>query len=241
MPQPILCPVRNNLHLTRKAIKTFRDQDIAGGVEILVVNNASTDGTTEWLNSQSDLQVIHKMTPYSVAKSWNTGLEFLFSRGHDHVLVVNNDVELLPYTYRYLLAQDAAFVTPVSVREFSVESGAPAHPLELPRRPHPDFSCFLIRRDTYRSIGPFDENFKIAFCEDGDYDIRMFKAGIRAFCIDMPFLHHGSATIKNADPQEIKMIQKQADANRAYFAKKWGFPMASPEYYAYMRKDEPMS
>jgi len=107
------------------------------------------------------------------------------------------------------------------------------------KRPHPDFSCFLIRKSLYEKVGPFDENFKIAFCEDGDYDLRMYAAGVRAYCIDLPYLHHGSMTVKNAEVEEVKRIQAQAEKNREYFFKKHGVHMGSGEYYKRLDKSDP--
>ena len=107
------------------------------------------------------------------------------------------------------------------------------------KRPHPDFSCFLIRKSLYEKVGPFDENFKIAFCEDGDYDLRMYAAGVRAYCIDLPYLHHGSMTVKNAEVEEVKRIQAQAEKNREYFYKKHGVHMGSEEYYKRLDKSDP--
>ena len=233
----IITPVRNNLHLTRKAVKTFRAQDIP--VEILIIDNASTDGTAQWLSAQRDLGVMHHDPPLSVAASWNRGLEFAFRQGADHALIVNNDTELRPDTYRLLLEDGGGFVTAVGTNDPEKIKPPYALPDPAAKRDHPDFSCFLIRKETYYKVGPFDENFKIAFAEDGDYDVRLFKAGIRAYCIDLPFLHHGSMTIKNSDPAEIRRIQIQADKNRQYFAKKHGFAMASPEYYRALGKGGP--
>lgn len=260
---PIICPVRNNLHLTRKAVATFQAQDIEGGVEILVVNNASSDGTNEWLQTQKEVGHVYYAPPVSVAESWNRMLQVVFKWGAEYALVVNNDVELRPDTYRLLVDDGGGFVTAVGTRdaekikslphdqlnqvtdEFLRREGAWGLPLSYPlpdpaaKRPHPDFSCFLIRREVYERVGPFDEGFKIAFCEDCDYDLRLYKSGIRAYCLDLPFLHHGSATIKNADPAEVRKIQVQAQRNREYFKSKWGFEVGSPEYYQCLGKGEP--
>lgn len=237
MYNPTICPVRNNLHLTRKALKAFRAQDIEGGADILLIDNASTDGTSQYLQAQRDIQIMHFDPPLSVAASWNTALKYVFSEGAEYALVCNNDTELLPQTYRLLVEDGGLFVTAVGCREWpsTIDPPDPAK-----KRNHPDFSCYLIRRKAWERIGPFDENFKIAFCEDGDYDMRLYKAGIQAYCLDLPFLHHGSMTIKNAELSEIRKIQKQADLNREYFKKKWGFPMASEEYYAAMGKGSPV-
>jgi len=250
----IICPVRDNLELTKKAVRTFKAQDI-GDICVCVVNNASTDGTTEWLNTFEDMTVVHFPSPRSVAESWNFALQYVFNGLGEYALVVNNDVELRPDTYRLLVEDGGEFVTAVGVRDRKKiekrtwESVAPDvreypfydYPKPDPnaKRPHPDFSCFLIRKSLYEKVGPFDENFKIAFCEDGDYDLRMYAAGVRAYCIDLPYLHHGSMTVKNAELEEVRRIQAQAEKNREYFFKKHGVHMGSEEYYKRLDKHGP--
>lgn len=243
MMNPVIMPVRNNLHLTKKAIESLRHQDIP--VDIVVIDNASSDGTAQWLATQNDIYYVFNESPASVAASWNMGLKYFFIvMDCEYCLVVNNDVELMPQTYRYLLADGGEFVTAVGARFIPAGDGVTDDTKALQEvinnaRPHPDFSCYLIRRTLYEKVGEFDENFKIAFCEDGDYDLRMNKAGYKPRCIGLPFLHHGSMTVKNSDPAEIRKILLQADENRKYFKQKWGFAMASPEYYNAMGKGEP--
>ncbi len=262
---PIIVPCRNNLALTKKAVKTFKEQDI-DDVHIFIINNGSTDGTNQWLTAQRDIIHMYMDPPASVAKSWNTALQAVFLAGAEYALVVNNDVELRPDTYRLLVEDGGGFVTAVGNRDPTcVEPiGQMAELLRggeyrkgqvmvLPsgvvdvyadvdpekKRPHPDFSCFLIRKDAYESVGPFDENFLIAFGEDWDYHIRLHNAGITAYCIDLPFLHHGSMTVKNADMSEVRKIHAQAEKNRAYFKQKWGMAGASKEYYDFFGKQQP--
>lgn len=224
----ILCPLRNGLSLTKHAIKTFREQDIA--TSILVIDNDSNDGTGQWLQTQKDISVSFQRPGLSVSESWNHGLQYIFKK-HTHCLVVNNDVELLPQTYSTLLQDGGPFVTAVGknepIKDFNWDREV------FNSRPHPDFSCFLIRRNAYYKIGPFDEKFKGAYCEDSDYHCRMHKLGIAANCISLPFYHHASGTLKNCSSDEQKAIKKQADLNRAYFKNKYGFEVGSPEYEAF--------
>ena len=105
------------------------------------------------------------------------------------------------------------------------------------RRPHPDFSCYLIRKWVYDRVGPFDEKFEGAFCEDWDYHVRLHRAGVEAYCIDLPFWHFGSQTIKNSPSDQADAIARQADRNREYFFRKWGFRGATAEYYAQFSPD----
>jgi O-antigen biosynthesis protein len=246
MFNPLICPVRNGLHLTRKAIKTFKAQDIEGGVDIIVIYNQSTDGTSEYLQTQHDIATMHFNPPLSVAASWNRALQWVFHAGAEYALVVNNDVEFRPDTYRHLVADGGGFVTAVGTRDPEKikppEAGNPYYlaPDPSKKRPHPDFSCYLIRRETYERVGEFDENFLIGYCEDSCYHVRMHRAGIHAEALELPFLHHGAQTIRYADPGEVRKIQIQADKNREYFRKKYGFSVASKEYYDYFSVSPPV-
>lgn len=49
------------------------------------------------------------------------------------------------------------------------------------QRPHPDFSCLLIRSEVADAVDWFDEAYFPTFCEDyPDMHVRMHRAGIRA-------------------------------------------------------------
>ena len=225
----ILFVARNCAHLTRKAVRSAQQQDI--DCDILVVDNASTDGTKPWLHSQ-DVSLIAMATQVSLSACWNIGLQTFFGIGRKHVLVCNTDIELRPDAYSLLLAHGGPFVTCVSVdtRERVGTPGDREASPSLGERPHPDFSCFLIRPEVVEKVGWFNEDLYPAFVEDCDYHVRMHRAGVKAVCIDVPFLHHGSATMKHADPEEQTRIRKGADRNREWFKRTYGAAIGSPEY-----------
>lgn len=221
----VLMLVRNNLELTKRAIQSVLDQDIP--VTLYVVDNDSAPEIRDFLRESKVLS--WRMTPAKgVSASWNFGLDYLFETAQcKHVVVVNNDVELRHDTVRELIEDHGLFVTAVSVD----------NPDQLQwdgvirKRPHPDFSCFKIRREVWQTVGKFDESM-VHYCSDGDYHLRMHQAGIEAYTIGIPFFHYASGTLKSADPDEKATILKQADADRDAFAKKWGCRIGSPEYYA---------
>jgi len=234
---PIICPVRNGMHLTREAVRTFLAQDI-GNVEVFIIDNDSQDGTTQWLWSQS-VRTVWFSPGKSVAASWNFGLRKVFAEGALYALVVNNDVELRPDTYRHLADDGGPFVTAVGTRDRKKIVSPYADPRPACKRPHPDFSCFLIRKSCYETVGPFDEKYLGAYCEDSDYHLRLHRAGITAQCLELPFLHHGAQTIVNASAAEAEAIRRQADANRAMFLQRERVEVGSPEYYAIFGNDAP--
>ena len=164
----------------------------------------------------------------------------------DYVLVCNNDVVLRPDTYRWLVDDGGGFVTAVGTKDEEkikplpyehrdangkLIGGGYARPDPSAKRPHPDMSCFLIRRSTWELVGDFNEAFYPAFVEDADYHVRMHRAGIKAESLELPFYHAGSATVNNADPNEQKYIRRQADKNRELFKTTYGFGVGSDAYY----------
>ena len=229
---PVIMPCRNNLWMTRDAVDDVLAQDI-GDVHLFASNNGSTDNTPQFLAGLDPEQVtvVHYVPPTSVAKQWNRGLEWAFANGAAYALVINNDVRLRDDTYRLLVADGGGFVTAVGVSPESAKFHRGPLPETLATRPHPDFSNFLIRREAWEAVGPFDEGFSGSYCEDWDYHVRLHKAGVTAHCTDVPFLHYGAATIKTAPTNEAAAMSEQAQRNREYFFKKWGVRGASPEYY----------
>ncbi len=230
----ILFVARNNLHLARQAVLSSQQQDIP--CDILVVDNCSTDGTKQWLVGQ-DVGVISLAMQASLSACWNMGLATFFQLGRSHVLVCNTDISLRSDAYRLLLAHGGPLVSCVSVDTVE-RMGTPGdrEALEsLGERPHPDFSSFLIRAEVIEKVGWFNEDYYPAFVEDCEMHVRMHRAGVPAVCIDVPFLHHGSATIKNADKAEAVSIARGAAANRERFRREYGCLPGTPEYQELFR------
>lgn len=223
----IVCIARNALPLTKAAIASFLKQDIP--VQVLVIDNGSTDGTTEWLHSQP-VYTIHYRQAKSVAECWNRAIRLCMVED-DHVLVCNNDVELRPDTYRLLLENGGPFVTAIEVFDKKQMDT-----VDVTRQgPHPDFSCFLIRKECWQKFSAqpergFDMEMKIAYVEDCDAHVRLHRLGIPAISIYVPFYHARSSTVKHSDEGEAQRIREQADRNRERFYQKYGVRVGTPEY-----------
>jgi len=222
---PIVVIARGNLHLTKKAVASFLAQDIP--VEVLLINNASTDSTAAWMATLgSRVMQIHFRDQKSVAECWNYGISWCFKQGAEYVLAANNDVELRPDTYRLLVENEGLFVTASEVFDRAEMGRVDV----LEQGPHPDFSCFLVRRECWDQFRGFDEGMKIAYVEDCDAHVRLHRLGIPAVSIFVPFYHAKSSTVKLADPQESERICKQAELNRERFYAKYGERIGTPGY-----------
>ncbi len=224
----IITLCHNALPLTQRAIESFLAQDI-GDVRVLAFNNGSTDGTPRYLDTlYPRVQTIHYYPQKGVSYGWDTCLKAVFDTGVEHALVSANDVELRSDTYRVLLGDGGGFVTGVGTSDGALyPGGAPSGA----RRPHPDFSLFLIRKAVWEEVGCFDETM-VSWASDLDYHLRMEKAGIQAVSIDLPFYHVAAGTIKSASKREQDELGQQAERDRARFEAKWNLKVGSDEYYA---------
>jgi GT2 family glycosyltransferase len=228
---PVLLLTHNCLSMTKRCVESIRAQDIP--TEIGIIDNGSTDGTPDWIDGEK-VQAVLFGGNAGVSKGWNTGLRLAFAEpDHTHVLVLNNDTVLPPYFLRVLLGYDLPFITGSSVA--SMEDMENQGPFSQ-AYPGPDFSAFLIRRDCWEKVGPFDEAMK-HYCGDCDYHVRAHRMGISLMNAGVRFYHERSSTLRLSSPEERRSIERQADADRETFQRKYGcFPWE--EAYADLFKTE---
>ncbi len=87
----IIIPVYNKLNYTKKCIESIFNASDDTSYEIIVVNNASTDGTEEYLNSVSNLISINNKENLGFVEACNIGAT---KSSADYLLFLNNDTEV---------------------------------------------------------------------------------------------------------------------------------------------------
>ncbi|PJA73205.1 hypothetical protein CO151_14545 [bacterium CG_4_9_14_3_um_filter_65_15] len=98
-PRPtvsVIIPVYNKLDLTRVCIESLHTHPVEPGFEIIVVDNGSTDGTTEWLREQQEAKRLRSVLSgenLGFADGCNAGAAV--ARGK-YLLFLNNDMEVKP-------------------------------------------------------------------------------------------------------------------------------------------------
>ena len=90
---------------SRGRLAACLDGLVSEGVAILVVDNGSTDGTTELLAGRDDVEVVRSETNLGFAGGVALGLRHVRA---DLVLLVNDDAQVLPGAVAALLAAAAA-------------------------------------------------------------------------------------------------------------------------------------
>ncbi|HAJ37851.1 MAG TPA: glycosyltransferase family 2 protein [Chloroflexi bacterium] len=109
MPNPpaVWCIVLayNGIELTLECLRTLRAQDYAN-MHILVVDNASTDGTPAILRTQApDVEVLEAGGNLGYAGGNNLGMRHALAHDADLLFLVNNDTRLDPHCVTALVEE----------------------------------------------------------------------------------------------------------------------------------------
>lgn len=80
----------NRLEFLKNCINSVMEQDYKVD-EIIVVNNSSTDGTSEWLSSQSGLSIINQENLGSSGGQY-AGIKYAYNKGYNWVWTMDDDV-----------------------------------------------------------------------------------------------------------------------------------------------------
>ncbi len=187
--------------------------------EIILVDDGSTDGTREWLAGLGDpFRVVLNERNLGFAAATNRGAAV--ARGRILALL-NNDLVFRRGWLRPMLSalsflgRRAGLVGNVQVDAASLEvdhsgirvnlQGKPEHDRRAPGllslifRPAPRVfavtgACVLIRADTWRSLGGFDEAY-VNGCEDIDLCLRARELGLKnVVALRSRVLHHVSSS-----------------------------------------------
>jgi GT2 family glycosyltransferase len=212
------------------------------GDELIFVDNASTDGTVEFLEAAARrndfIHVIANDSNRGFAAANNQGL----ARATGDVLVLLNNDTLVPAAWREALlahladpsvglagpvtnrtcneAQiDAPYQTFAGFEQFAC-ARAEAHPGEQSELAMLAMFCVALRRDVFQTVGPLDEQFEVGMFEDDDYSRRVRAAGFRIVCAEGVFVHHfGQASF--GELCTSGGYDRVLEANRARFEQKW--------------------
>lgn len=241
----------NLLEFTSNCIESIRMMVPESAREIVVVDNASEDGSVEWLREQEDIVLVENTENTGFPKGCNIGIEA--ADCENDIFLLNNDTLMVDNALFWLrmgLYESDEVGTAGSVSNYCGNMQQVAGniretdklmkygfmnnvPMEFPYEEKLFLIGFalLIKREVYNIVGKLDERFTPGNFEDNDYGLRVLQAGYKnVLCRNSFIIHFGSKTFKKAANTYNDIMQ----VNAGKFKEKWDI---DPRYYFYPRRE----
>lgn len=193
----------NRLSLLKRTVNCLLEQTCPLD-QIYIVNNGSTDGTKEWLDSQEQVTVIHQAN-VGGSGGFYTGIQRAFQDGADWIWCMDDDVFPRPTCLELLLKESNRPHTGILAPRRLLDGKIYTNDFQEYDLTHPFASMYqqrlakqivdspveikgtafegpFIHRDVVDTIGLPNKDFFI-FCDDTDYCLRAVKAGFKIYYI----------------------------------------------------------
>ena len=202
----------NTKELTSQCIRSILNQTCGVSYEIILVDNASRDGSKEYFENDTRIQYIYLETNGGFGFGNNRGIEiahgdFLFLLNSDTILVNNAIKEFYDYAIShedrtiygcYLQGKDGTyrdsffFFPAFTIKQFFRRL---SHGQDYtPDYSNKEVECIsgadmFIPRKAFQDAGMFDENIFL-YGEEGDLQYRMMRKGYKRRIINSPKIIH---------------------------------------------------
>ncbi len=156
--------------------------------EIIVIDNASTDGTYEFLKGQR-VKFVRLPENTGGAGGFSYGLNYAIENGADWVWMMDDDA--IPYDNALKAIEDAIYKRPdAGVFLSKLVHGANFQPEEKIKPAWTGtFVGFAVRKEVVMKVGLPDPEFFI-YADDYDYSIRIRKSGFKILKVNSSLIEH---------------------------------------------------
>ena len=228
---------------TRPCLESIIAKTPVDSYELIVVDNASADGTAQYLKSfaaqHTNVRIQLNNTNKGYAGGNNDGIKL--AQGQ-YIVLLNNDT-LVPAGWLDSLIRLFSEQSGVGLIGPVTNSAGNEQRIELEGLNEKNFEviaaayvarqngvwftteklgfyCVAMRRTLPEKIGYLDEKFGIGMFEDDDYCIRAKKAGFTLAVVEDCFVYHkGSVSFSKLSAESYRA---QFEKNKAYFREKHG-------------------
>ncbi|NIA13843.1 MAG: glycosyltransferase [Nitrospiraceae bacterium] len=246
-PISIVIPAFNQLDYCRACIESLR-RVTERAYRLILVDNGSSDGVSEYFDSMEDADVVHTPENLGFPAGSNLGL----ARAEGHAVLLNSDTLLTPgwlgrLERSLLSAGDLGMVGPMSnsaagfqqlvglyLPDQEAVDGFAAELAQWNDGSVRDVNrlvgfCILIRDIVLEKVGLLDESFGIGNYEDDDYATRVRQAGYRLGVAEDCFVfHHGGKTFEGMGLTGER-FEALMEENRLRYMEKWDVFLPKPK------------
>ena len=239
----IIIPVFNNLPLTQKCLNSIFQNTHSSSYEIVVVDNASTDGTREFLKElkEPNVKAVFHDDNTGFVEACHSGAEIATGK---YLLFLNNDTEVQAGWLEALVqfaettpdcgAVGSKLVYPTGRLQeaggiiFADGNGWNYGRGMDPSDPRFNFvrevdycsgAALLVRKDLWEEIGGFDRRYSPAYYEDTDFCFEIWKKGLKVYYQPHSVVIHHEG--KTAGTDLLSGYKKYQIINRQKFIEKW--------------------
>ena len=240
----------NGLELTKRCLKSLNLKKLDPQVEVIVVDNASTDGTLKYLESIPRITLIKNNENLGYGKAVNIGIAR--ANPDADIVLLNNDVTLIDKNWLTTLHAQSKLHPDQGIIGVKIlqENGLLQHcgaylPLDtywgqqlasgeedigqysgITECESVVFACAYITNKALKSIGLLDERF-FAYFEDTDYCLRAKELGFKVVLNgDVRVTHAENSSTKINKVSHSKIFLESQNT----FKKKWGEHLSSTRY-----------
>lgn len=240
----------NGLKYTRRCLESLNLSSLPTWVEIIVVDNGSTDGTVEYLRKTNRIRLIENEQNLGYSRAVNMGIQA--AKPDADIVLLNNDVELIEPDWLDRLSEAALTKEELGIIGVKIvqDAGTLQHcgaylPLDtcwgqqiaggevdigqyagICECESVVFACVYIKRSVINAIGLLSEDF-FAYFEDTDFCLRARRSGINvAMCGDIRVRHTESSSTKENGVSHNDIFLKSQQT----FKDKWGAILSEERY-----------
>lgn len=204
-----ICVVlHNQLWYTQQFFKSIARNSYPHQLGFFVLDNGSSDGTWEWMNSAlhgSPQALLRNAGNDSLSKAWNQVLTAGLAHGADLLCLMNNDVIvgpgwLTPVIHEYQKSDKAYWLANGAVGPENFDAVVSARPRTGLTYPGRAGWCMFFRAETVREFMPISEELRLWYGDDFIH-WKLEKAGYRRLVVDdCCVYHYGSKTVQSIGP-----------------------------------------
>lgn len=230
----------NGRAYNHKCIKSILDSVVDGDINVIFVDNASTDGSLDdikrnWRNRE-EIKILELDDNYGFAKGNNEGIKYALEHGAEYILLLNNDTEIQPDTITKMVElqkEKKSIIVPKIMyadQKDTIWYAGGELSRWLKKAVHSgkgtkdkgkfasdrsctfaNGCCMLLSKEIIEKIGLLDEQFFLYY-EDNEYSLRAEKYDIKIwYCAGAVVYHKVSGSTKGNDKP----------ANAYYITRNW--------------------
>lgn len=238
----IIIVTYNNLNLTKKCINSILERTAYPNYEIIIVDNASSDETSKYLEElekkYTNVKIKLNKENLGFASGNNQGIKM--AEGEYYILLNNDTIVTRGWItglIKHFEDKKVGMVGSVTNSigneaeievDYEDETGIDEFALNYTTKHYNEIYedikvlamyCAVLKKEIVDKIGLLDENYERGMFEDDDYSMALKKAGYKIICAEDVFIHHfWRASFKKINNKEYKRIFEK---NKKYYEQKW--------------------